>query len=262
MNRPLVLIAMLCLMEATSQAADRPNILFAISDDQSYPHASAYGAKSVFTPAFDRVAREGVLFTNAFTASPGCSPSRASILTGRYPWQNEHAGTHASMFSSKFATYPRLFAKAAYHVGYTGKGWGPGNFKDGGFQQNPAGKQYTVTSAQTPDGIKKTDYAASFAKFLAERGDNQPFCFWYGSSEPHRSFGIGIIVPALIVDQNSRCSAEVMMHNFTWSGCCVTSRVSRVNGQSCATSKSGCTKQSSRARAHSINCAPVSKRRK
>lgn len=182
----------LLLMQSSLFGGDRPNILFAISDDQSFPHASAYGGQSIFTPAFDRVAREGVLFTSAVTASPGCSPSRASILTGRYPWQNEHAGTHASLFSSKFATYPRLLAKAGYHVGLTGKGWGPGNFKDGGFTQNPAGPSYSVTSPQTPDGIRATDYAASFSKFLAEREDDQPFCFWYGASEPHRSFGKGI----------------------------------------------------------------------
>lgn len=182
----------LVVLQASLLASDRPNILFAISDDQSFPHASAYGGKSIFTPAFDRVAREGVLFTGAVTASPGCSPSRASILTGRYPWQNEHAGTHASLFSNKFATYPRLLAKAGYHVGLTGKGWGPGNFKDGGFTQNPAGPTYSVSSSQTPDGIRGTDYAASFSKFLTARQDDQPFCFWYGASEPHRSFGKGI----------------------------------------------------------------------
>lgn len=200
MNRLLVCLKLLlvtigmvnCLTAAEETANDRPNILFAISDDQSYPYASAYGTPSIFTPAFDRVAREGVLFTNAITASPGCSPSRASILTGRYTWQNEHAGTHASLFSNKFATYPLLMQKAGYHVGYTGKGWGPGNFRDGGFEQNPAGPDYSVTSKQTPEGIRKTDYAASFAKFLAEKKSDQPFCFWYGSSEPHRSFGEGI----------------------------------------------------------------------
>ena len=180
------------LVASTCPAAERPNILFAISDDQSYPYASAYGTKSIFTPAFDRVAREGVLFTNAITASPGCSPSRASILTGRFPWQIEHAGTHASKFSNKFATYPILLRKAGYHVGYTGKGWGPGNFKDGGFKENPAGPSYSVSSKETPDGIRRTDYAASFSKFLNQRNDGQPFCFWYGASEPHRSFGKGI----------------------------------------------------------------------
>ena len=191
-----LLTAMAWLLAISSGLAcaqdGKPNILFAISDDQSFPHASAYGYAAIYTPAFDRVAREGVLFTNAFTASPGCSPSRASILTGRYPWQNEHAGTHASKFSNKYATYPALLEQAGYHVGYTGKGWGPGNFVDGGFSKNPAGRQYQVASAETPAGIRATDYAASFAKFLKARPKNQPFCFWYGASEPHRSFGEAI----------------------------------------------------------------------
>jgi len=73
----------------------RPNILLVVSDDQSYPHASAYGYKAVKTPGFDRIAKEGVLFTNAYSASPGCSPSRAALLTGRNDWQLEEAGTHA-----------------------------------------------------------------------------------------------------------------------------------------------------------------------
>ena len=73
----------------------RPNILLAISDDQSWAHMGANGDPVVKTPAFDRVAREGVLFRNAICGSPGCSPSRASLLTGRYTWQIEHAGTHA-----------------------------------------------------------------------------------------------------------------------------------------------------------------------
>lgn len=56
----------------------RPHILFTISDDQSYPHASAYGYEAIQTPAFDRIAREGILFHNAFTASTGCCPSPGS----------------------------------------------------------------------------------------------------------------------------------------------------------------------------------------
>ncbi len=52
-----------------TQRDKRPNILFVISDDQSYPHASAYGYKAINTPAFDRIAREGALFTNAIVAS-------------------------------------------------------------------------------------------------------------------------------------------------------------------------------------------------
>ena len=173
----------------SADEARRPNILFAISDDQSYPHASAYGYQAIDTPAFDRVAREGVRFTNAFTASPGCSPSRAAILTGRYPWQNEHAGTHASSFSNRFVTYPALLEEAGYHVGYTGKGWGPGNATVSGFERNPAGPVYNVEAEATPSGIRKTDYAASFAKFLEARQAGQALCQSYLATELDRSTG-------------------------------------------------------------------------
>ncbi|MEE2684909.1 MAG: sulfatase [Planctomycetota bacterium] len=173
-------------------AADRPNILLAISDDQSFPHASIYGDHGVSTPAFDRIAREGLLFQNAFSSSPGCSPSRASLLTGRYTWQLEHAGTHASSFSSRFACYPDLLQEAGYHVGYTGKPWGPGNWKAGGRAQNPAGPAFSGKTLQGPaSGISNKDYAGNFRDFLQGRSEGQPFCFWYGAHEPHRRFEEG-----------------------------------------------------------------------
>jgi uncharacterized sulfatase len=76
---------------AEETAPQRPNILFCLSDDQSYPHASAYGEPVIKTPVFDRVAGEGVLFTHAFAAAPSCTPSRSGILTGYrryYHWCN------------------------------------------------------------------------------------------------------------------------------------------------------------------------------
>ena len=178
----------------TAAAADspRPNILLAIADDWSWRHASAYGCKFVTTPAFDAVAKRGVLFRNGFTASPGCSPSRAALLTGKYTWQLEHAGTHASSFSAKLAVYPDLLEAAGYHVGLTGKGWGPGNFKAGGRTQNPAGPTYASKTLEKPlGGVTNTDYAGNFAEFLATRPKDKPFCFWYGCKEPHRSYEKG-----------------------------------------------------------------------
>src|SRR6185312_14867940 len=86
----------------------RPNILFVIADDQSFPYASIYGATGVSTPAFDEVARNGILFYNAFSAAPQCSPSRAAILTGKNIWQLEEAGTHASYFPKKFTVFTDL----------------------------------------------------------------------------------------------------------------------------------------------------------
>ncbi len=170
----------------------RPNILFAISDDQSFPHTGAAGDRVVKTPAFDRVAERGVLFTNAISGSPGCAPSRAAILTGRPHWQLEEAGTHASYFPKKLQVYPDLLRAAGYHVGLTGKGAGPANFKDSGWEHNPAGPDYQSRRLENaPEGISRVDYAANFADFLQAKPADRPFCFWYGGSEPHRVFKAG-----------------------------------------------------------------------
>jgi N-sulfoglucosamine sulfohydrolase len=206
-----VLVAATCLAagcavlsSGVARAAEkRPNILFAVSDDQSYPHASAYGYRAIQTPAFDRVARAGVLFRNAFTPAPGCSPMRAAMLTGRNIWQIEHAGTHASSFSTKYEVYQDRLEAAGYHVGFTGKGWGPGDWKVSGRERNPAGPAYAKRKMESPPGISGNDYAANFADFLAARPADAPFSFWYGATEPHRAFSKGIgrqhgLDPALI----------------------------------------------------------------
>lgn len=170
--------------------ADRPNVLIAISDDQSFPYASAYGDAAVRTPGFDRVAKQGVLFRSAFTPAPGCSPMRAAFLTGREIWQLREAGTHASDFPRDLPVFTQQLADAGYHVGMTGKGWGPGRAADWPF--NPAGKAYSKAKMNSPAGISNLDYAANFEAFLKERKSDQPFCFWFGGQEPHRGFGLGI----------------------------------------------------------------------
>ena len=157
--------------------ARRPNILLAISDDQSWPHASAYGCAFVKTPAFDRVAREGVLFHNAFAPAPQCSPTRAAILTGRNPWQNGDAAVHGTPLPERIPIYTRLLEKAGYHVGMTGKGWAPGPVKG----HNPAGKNYESKGT-------RFRYTGAFRAFLAASRPGQPFCFWYGAKEPHRGY--------------------------------------------------------------------------
>ncbi len=173
-------------------AAQRPNILIAISDDQSYPHASAYGCAGIRTPAFDRVAAAGVLFTNAFTPAPGCSPMRAAFLTGRHIWQIEHAGTHASSFPKEYDSFQDRLEAAGYTVGFTGKGWAPGNWKVSGRSRNPAGPAFQQRKMKSPRGIRNTDYAGNFVDFLDQREKDRPFSFWYGASEPHRGFDKGI----------------------------------------------------------------------
>lgn len=171
----------------------RPNILIAISDDQSWLHAAAYGCRAVRTPALDRVAGSGVRFNNAIAASPGCSPCRAALLTGRHPWQIEHAGTHASSFPIRYVTFPDVLERSGYFVGMTGKGWGPGNYRISGRARNPAGPEYGRRKLTPPyPGISANDYAANFVDFLEARPPGRPFCFWFGASEPHRAYAEGL----------------------------------------------------------------------
>jgi len=173
-----------------AKADKRPNILFCISDDQSFPHAGAYGCKWVKTPAFDRVAREGILFTNAYTPNAKSAPSRSCIITGRNSWQLEAAANHWPYFPSKFKTYSEVLVENGYHLGHTAKGWAPGivEKRDGNDRQlvGPTYNKYT-TQAPTSE-INRNDYAANFRDFLENNTDDKPFCFWFGCTEPHRAY--------------------------------------------------------------------------
>ena len=170
----------------------RPNILFAIADDWSWPHAGIAGTAELNTPAFDRVAQEGVLFNNCHVSAPSCTPSRGAILTGQYHWRLEEGGNLWSKLPAKFKVYPDILEESGYHVGYTGKGWGPGDVKEAGRERNPAGPSYQAIKHEPPFGMNVTDYAANFADFLQEKQPDQPFCFWYGAIEPHRRYEYGM----------------------------------------------------------------------
>ena len=147
----------------------RPNILFAMADDWGWPHAGAYGDPVVKTPTFDRLAREGVLFSNAFVASPSCTPSRGAIFTGQHIWR---LGAGANLYGSlpeDLPLYTTRLEEDGYFVGFERKGWGPGTMK-----KNPAGARFN-----------------SFKEFLDARPADNPFCFWFGSTDPHRDYKEG-----------------------------------------------------------------------
>ncbi|MBP7951816.1 MAG: sulfatase [Verrucomicrobiales bacterium] len=155
-------------------AQPRPNILLCIADDASWHHFGANGDKACHTPVFDRVAREGVNFRHAFCSSPSCTPSRGALLTGQQFWRLEDGANLWSRWPNKAAVYPDLLAAAGYHVGLKGKGWGPGDARFSGRKFNPAGP-----------GVK------DFATFLQNKPADKPFCFWFGSQDPHRMYERG-----------------------------------------------------------------------
>jgi N-sulfoglucosamine sulfohydrolase len=179
--------------ESGAAANPRPNILFALADDWSYGHAGAYGCKWVKTPAFDRVADQGILFTHTYTPCGKCAPSRAAILTGRNPWQLKAAANHLCYFPPEFKTYAEALAEHGYFVGMTQKGWAPGVAVDaGGRPRRMAGRPFNMRKAAPPTrDISNNDYAANFQDFLDAAPAGRPWCFWYGSVEPHRGYEYG-----------------------------------------------------------------------
>ena len=171
----------------------RPNILIAISDDQGHLHAGPYGDSPVRTPTLDELAERGILFTNAFVASPMCTVARASLFTGRNPWQNGEAGQHGSHFPAALVSYVDLLEGAGYAVGYTGKAWSPGNWEITGLSRNPGGYEFNEISLETKPttGVFDSDYTRNFRAFLEQKSPGQPFAFVYGAKEPHGPYENG-----------------------------------------------------------------------
>jgi arylsulfatase A-like enzyme len=168
--RLLLVLGLLVAAGTAQEAARRPNILFAMADDWGWPHAGSYGDRVVATPTFDRLAREGVRFEHAYVSSPSCTPSRNAILTGQAFYRlGEGANLHSTL-DVAHPTFVQLLEQNGYRVGHWRKAWGPGNAKAGGYQRNPCGPN------------------ATFAKFLDQQPDGEPFCFWFGTSDPHRGY--------------------------------------------------------------------------
>lgn len=148
----------------------RPNILLLLADNWAAPHASILGDPIVKTPTFDRLAQEGVLFTGACSPNPSCSPARSSLLTGQ---ETHRLGAAANLYGPLALSHPRYTASleaSGYFTGYSGKAWGPG--------QPPAG----------PDGVRRNPVGNPFPDFdgfLRDCPSEKPFCFWFGSHDPH-----------------------------------------------------------------------------
>ena len=186
-----IVISLVCALRAAA-ADGPPNILFAIADDWGV-HAGAYGTPWVQTPAFDRVAKDGLLFTRAYTPNAKCAPSRACLLTGRNSWQLKEAANHICYFPAEFKGWGEALAEHGWFVGHTQKGWGPGVAL--GVDGRPRLMTGIAVNSRkapppTPD-ISNNDYAGNFAAFLAAAPAGKPWCFWYGAVEPHRGYEFG-----------------------------------------------------------------------
>lgn len=195
-------------------AADRPNIVFAFADDWGR-YASAYakvrGEESIHavfqTPNVDRVAREGVLFTNAFVTAPSCTPCRSSLLSGQYFFRTGlGAILQGAQWDPEIPTFPLLLKKdAGYHIGFTYKVWSPGVPPDAGIggKENGyhvAGRRFNQFSQNVTKMVENgkplaeakgellAEVKGNFESFLAARKGTQPFCYWFGPTNTHRKW--------------------------------------------------------------------------
>ncbi|MCP5538224.1 MAG: sulfatase [Akkermansiaceae bacterium] len=166
----IYLLSFLFASAGLAGAGSMPNILFCIADDWGWPHSPLYGDKVVKTPTLERIAKNGVLFNHAFVSSPSCTPSRNAALTGQYHWRLGPGANLWSEFPQGVATFPRLLEKHGYYVASYRKAFGPG-------KDLPA-----------PVAGNKVN---SINEFFAKRPPGKPFCFWFGTSDPHRDYDAG-----------------------------------------------------------------------
>ena len=173
----------------------KPNILFIMSDDHAYQAISAYDDKLITTPNIDRIANEGMLFTNACVTNSICAPSRAVILTGKHSHLNGKIDNKAK-FDDTQITFPQLFQKAGYQTAMFGKlhfGNNPKGVDDflilpgQGSYINPKfiGKDKdTIITGYVTDVI--TDLTIDW--FKNKREENKPFLMMYLHKAPHRAW--------------------------------------------------------------------------
>ncbi len=208
--------AALCLVAFSTTLAmaaptDQPNIVFAFADDWGR-YAGAYaelepGGPSdiVNTPNFDRVAGEGVLFTNAFVTAPSCTPCRSSLLSGQYFWRTGRGAIlQGAVWDESIPSYPLILRDNGYHIGHTYKVWSPGtpvNAPYGAKQYayNRRGGRFnrfsqTVSAADDQQSAKLAlleEVRGNFRDMLADRDQGQPFCYWFGPTNTHRTWTQG-----------------------------------------------------------------------
>jgi arylsulfatase A-like enzyme len=215
----------------TQHTASPPNIVFILIDDMGWRDLACYGSTFYETPVLDNLAREGALFTDAYAAAPVCSPTRASIMTGKYPASvgvTQYIGGHGVgrlldvAYFAGLPTHEYSLARALRDGGY--QTWHVGKWHLGtrrtwpdqhGFDVNVGGcewghsKRYfspygCPTLSDGPDGEYLTDRLTDEAIALIEHADNRPFFLnlW------HYAVHIPIQSPPALVEKYRRKAAK------------------------------------------------------
>jgi N-sulfoglucosamine sulfohydrolase len=191
LSRVILIFMFVAINVGQAAAPARPNILFILSDDHSYPFLSCYGDANVRTPNLDRFAAQGMKFHRFFTAAPQCVPSRAAYLTGR-----SAVAARMTRFSSPLprdeTTFPEVLReKAGYFTGVCGRSYhldGSAAAGAGSAVGNLMQKHGLRTFDQRLDYVRRgsdMETVAQMAEFLDGKPAEKPFCLWVNFSDPH-----------------------------------------------------------------------------
>lgn len=183
-----ILVAAFCaamMLASPATRAASPNIILFIGDDISWNDFGCYGNTAARTPRIDALAAGGIRFTNAYLTASSCSPSRASIVTGRYPHNTGKASELHRPMAWNLPRFPSLLRKAGYHTALAGK--------DHMSQEKPP----KGVSLDLPPPFKVTEGGrvkgnngghGKWAQFVRDRPRDQPFFFWFASYDAHRAW--------------------------------------------------------------------------
>jgi arylsulfatase A-like enzyme len=182
---------------AGSAAVRRPNIVLIIADDMGWDDCGAYGHPTIRTANIDALAAQGMRFTNAFLTASSCSPSRASIITGRYPHATDAEQLHWPL-PAKQKTFTERLKDAGYWTAAVGK-WHLGEAVKDRFDLV---READVSGFQLPTGADKSKRVMvakeksgceHWVSTLRSRPKDRPFFLWLAALDPHRDYERGII---------------------------------------------------------------------
>ena len=169
-------LPVISLTSCGQKAALRPNIVFIIADDVSWDDLGCYGNSEVKTPNIDRLTSEGIKFTNFFLTASSSSPSRNSIITGRYPHNTGASELHTEP-TMEMVSFPEILKGSGYYTAQAGK-FHMGKYALRGFD--------TVNDKNTLNGDGGEEL---WLKVLQERPADKPFFMWFASYDAHRDWG-------------------------------------------------------------------------
>ena len=188
-----LLAGVIFMLGAALVAADRPNVILFIADDVSWDDYGCYGNAAARTPHIDRLARGGLRFDAAFLTASSCSPSRSSIITGRYPHNTGQAAELHLPIDARLPWFPTLLRRAGYYTALVGKN----HMKSAGSKPGPVLASQAEGDAAQPQPFDFIDAGngpgnrgghATWVKTLQDRPRDKPFFFWFASYDAHREW--------------------------------------------------------------------------